>query len=355
MSVEEIAAAEGEDEPLFAEIRRRGEVREIPLLYHTIRQFAEGKLNTVERLRVRRVHAAAARPHRAGRRGGGGAVSAGRLSGRRSAAPAAPARIYVTDCEGPLTRNDNAQEIAERFVPDGAEFFARLSKYDDFLVDVVRKPGYNAGDTLRLIPPFFKAFHVTDEDVEEFSAEQVLLVPRALKTLDAVSALMPAFIISTSYTPYLRALCELAGFPFDARALHGAEPGRLGDAGGRGGVAARVGGARVRAAGHRVSRRRRPRRSARADLAAGRRRGAATRRSSCDEPLSASSTAWTGSGERRAMRWPPSAPSAAARSSPRSRRSSPPRASRAAASCTSATRSRTRRRSRPSRPGAASR
>jgi energy-converting hydrogenase A subunit R len=124
-------------------------------------------------------------------------------------------RIYVTDCEGPLTRNDNAQEIAERFVPDGAEFFARLSRYDDFLADVVRKPGYNAGDTLRLVPPFLRAFYASDEDVELFSAEQVLLVPEALKTLQAVSALMPAFIISTSYTPYLRALCDLAGFPFD--------------------------------------------------------------------------------------------------------------------------------------------
>ena len=124
-------------------------------------------------------------------------------------------RIYVTDCEGPLTRNDNAQEIAERFIPDGAEFFARISRYDDFLADVVRKPGYNAGDTLRLVPPFFKAFYVTDEDVQDFSSEQVLLVPQALKVLDAVSALMPAYIISTSYTPYLRALCELAGFPFE--------------------------------------------------------------------------------------------------------------------------------------------
>ncbi|MEI6727580.1 MAG: phosphoribosylglycinamide formyltransferase, partial [Actinomycetes bacterium] len=46
MSVAEIAAAEGEDEPLFAEIRRRGEVREIPLLYQTLRLFAEGHLNT---------------------------------------------------------------------------------------------------------------------------------------------------------------------------------------------------------------------------------------------------------------------------------------------------------------------
>ena len=42
----EIAAAEGETEPLFAEIRRRGEEREIPLLYHTLRLFAGGKLNT---------------------------------------------------------------------------------------------------------------------------------------------------------------------------------------------------------------------------------------------------------------------------------------------------------------------
>jgi predicted HAD superfamily phosphohydrolase len=131
------------------------------------------------------------------------------------AGSASARRIYVTDCEGPLTRNDNAQEIAERFIPDGAEFFARISRYDDFLADVLRKPGYNAGDTLRLVPPFFKAFYVTDGDVELFSAERVLLVPRALKALAAVRSLMPAYIISTSYTPYLRALCEIAGFPME--------------------------------------------------------------------------------------------------------------------------------------------
>jgi energy-converting hydrogenase A subunit R len=127
----------------------------------------------------------------------------------------APRRIYVTDCEGPLTRNDNAQEIAARFLPDGAEFFARLSKYDDFLADVVRRPGYNAGDTLRLLPPFLKAFAVTDDDVEAFSAEGVLVVPGALEALAEITALLPAFIISTSYTPYLRALCRLSGFPLE--------------------------------------------------------------------------------------------------------------------------------------------
>jgi len=45
-SIAQIAAAEGEHEPLFAEIRRHGEVREIPLLYQTLRQFTEGRLNT---------------------------------------------------------------------------------------------------------------------------------------------------------------------------------------------------------------------------------------------------------------------------------------------------------------------
>jgi phosphoribosylglycinamide formyltransferase-1 len=40
----EIMAAEGEAEPLFAEVRRQGERREIPLLYQTVRQFVEGRL-----------------------------------------------------------------------------------------------------------------------------------------------------------------------------------------------------------------------------------------------------------------------------------------------------------------------
>jgi energy-converting hydrogenase A subunit R len=122
-------------------------------------------------------------------------------------------RIYVTDCEGPLTKNDNAQEIAARFIPDGAEFFARLSKYDDVLADVIGKPGYNAGDTLRLLPPFLKAFGVTDEDVETFSANGVLVVPGALEALAEIATLLPTHIVSTSYTPYLRALCALSGFP----------------------------------------------------------------------------------------------------------------------------------------------
>ena len=39
-----LVAAEGERQPLFAEFRRQGVRREIPLLYHTVREFAEEHL-----------------------------------------------------------------------------------------------------------------------------------------------------------------------------------------------------------------------------------------------------------------------------------------------------------------------
>jgi energy-converting hydrogenase A subunit R len=88
-----------------------------------------------------------------------------------------------------------------------------VNKYDDFLADVEKRPGYRAGDTLKLILPFFKAFGVTEKDMEDFSQEHILLLPRARETLAHISSLMPCYIISTSYTPYIRALCRAIGHP----------------------------------------------------------------------------------------------------------------------------------------------
>jgi energy-converting hydrogenase A subunit R len=125
-------------------------------------------------------------------------------------------RIFVTDCEGPISKNDNAMELAASLVPQGERFFSLLSKYDDFLADVERRAGYKAGDTLRLILPFLKAFGATDKGIEEFSRGNILLMPGAAETLGFVRERMPAFIISTSYEPYIRALCEVIDFPFEA-------------------------------------------------------------------------------------------------------------------------------------------
>jgi len=124
-------------------------------------------------------------------------------------------RVFVTDCEGPISKNDNAFELTSSLVPDGDRFFALVSKYDDVLADVVKKPGYKAGDTLRLILPFLKAHGATDYKIKDFSARNILLVPGAKDTLTFVRKLMPSFIVSTSYEQYISSLCELTGFPFE--------------------------------------------------------------------------------------------------------------------------------------------
>jgi len=122
-------------------------------------------------------------------------------------------KVFVTDCEGPVSKNDNAFELTSHFVPDGDRFFALISRYDDILADIVKKPGYKAGDTLRLILPFLRAYGATNREMKKYSSENILLVPGADETLRFVRSLMPSFIVSTSYEHYISVLCDAVGFP----------------------------------------------------------------------------------------------------------------------------------------------
>ncbi len=124
-------------------------------------------------------------------------------------------RQFNTDCEGPISKNDNAMELAASFIPEGERFFSLISKYDDFLADVEKRSGYKAGDTLKLILPFLKAHGMTNAEMLSYSRGNILLVKGAVATLRFVNRLMPSFIVSTSYEPYLDALCSAVGFPMD--------------------------------------------------------------------------------------------------------------------------------------------
>lgn len=119
---------------------------------------------------------------------------------------------FNTDCEGPISLNDNAYELAKYFIPNGERFFIKISKYDDILADIVKRPGYKAGDTLKLILPFLKAYGASNGTIREYSADNIVIVPGADATLKYIGSRMPSFIISTSYEPYLNALCDYIGF-----------------------------------------------------------------------------------------------------------------------------------------------
>jgi energy-converting hydrogenase A subunit R len=124
-------------------------------------------------------------------------------------------RVFISDCEGPIGKNDNAFEITARFVPNGDKLFTLISKYDDALADVLKKPGYSAGSTLKLILPFLKAYDVTDRQMEEFSAQNLILIANSKDTLQHVKTAASAFIVSTSYEHYIKALCKAVDFPYE--------------------------------------------------------------------------------------------------------------------------------------------
>jgi len=83
------------------------------------------------------------------------------------------------------------------------------------LADVIKKPRYKAGYTLKLILPFLKACDVTDQKMGEFSAQSLILIPNARDTLQYVRNIAHAFIVSTSYEHYIKALCQALNFSYE--------------------------------------------------------------------------------------------------------------------------------------------
>ncbi len=123
-------------------------------------------------------------------------------------------KVFITDCEGPLTLNDNAYELADEFIEDGGKLFKIISRFDDYLVDDVKLENYHAGDTLKLIVPFYKLAGLTNEKMIKFSRENIYLVDGSDETLRFANELIDSFIVSTSYGQYIEALCNYIDFPF---------------------------------------------------------------------------------------------------------------------------------------------
>jgi energy-converting hydrogenase A subunit R len=124
-------------------------------------------------------------------------------------------RQFISDGEGPITTNDNAYELCAELIDGGSAFFKVISKYDDVLADILQRPNYKAGDTLRLILPFLKAYGATDTWLLEFSRKNIVTVPGARKTMRFVQEFMTPFIVATSYEHYMSAVCDAIGFPLE--------------------------------------------------------------------------------------------------------------------------------------------
>ena len=124
-------------------------------------------------------------------------------------------KSFITDCEGPLTLNDNAFELSANFIQQGDELFKILSLYDDYLADIVKRENYKAGNTLKLILPFFIAENLENEDLVEFSKNHIYAVNDSKFLLKYLQETMNTYIVSTSYGQYIEAVSDYMELPFE--------------------------------------------------------------------------------------------------------------------------------------------
>jgi energy-converting hydrogenase A subunit R len=124
--------------------------------------------------------------------------------------------ILVFDLEGPLSPMDHAAE-AMRIIgnklekPDFFDLFQMLSLYDDELT-IEDKPGYNPGDTLRLIAPIISTQLSEDELVE--ISDEATMTPGA-KDLIASLDIDNVHVASTSYQQHAHTIAKKLGIKLE--------------------------------------------------------------------------------------------------------------------------------------------
>ncbi len=124
-------------------------------------------------------------------------------------------RIFVSDCEGPIAKNEIARKLTAHFVPEGDRIYDIITQYDYAHANFPKRKDYAVGNTSKLILPFLLAYDASNKSVEEFCAENLVLLKGSKETLNYVQTVSEAFIVSTSYEHYVRALCRELNFPLE--------------------------------------------------------------------------------------------------------------------------------------------
>jgi len=134
-----------------------------------------------------------------------------------------------TDYEGEITRIDAALDVLAKLllkrgivnsIEEGEIIYKIISGFDDVTAELVRgteysndlieKLEYTSGDTLRLIPVFFKALDVTDKELKDIYKEIGTLYPGAEEGAKDIQELLDTElnIISTSWDGFLYSMNE---------------------------------------------------------------------------------------------------------------------------------------------------
>jgi energy-converting hydrogenase A subunit R len=121
--------------------------------------------------------------------------------------------LICFDLEGPLSPQDNAYEVLG-LTENGHKVFEVISRYDDILT-LRGRPGYEPGDTLKLIIPFLLLHGITEREIKKVS-EKGGLIPGVKQTIsDLKENGWRVHIISTSYQQHAYNIASKLGVSSD--------------------------------------------------------------------------------------------------------------------------------------------
>jgi len=119
--------------------------------------------------------------------------------------------IFITNCEGPVSNNDSAREIAEAFLPEGGKLFTLLKQFDVYLGNIEKIKSHVHGNSLKYILPFLKAANVTDKDVRKFSNQHVSVMNGTKEIFTSIQEKMETYIVSASYVHCVEEIANYLG------------------------------------------------------------------------------------------------------------------------------------------------
>ncbi len=120
---------------------------------------------------------------------------------------------FISNCNGFISKNDNAKRMCGKFIRNGERFFDVVSRYDDIASYALNRDDSKNCTALKMIVPFLKAYGVTDHMAYEFSKEDLKLVPGADSTIRYLYELLPTFVTTGSFEHHMMAVCDSIKFP----------------------------------------------------------------------------------------------------------------------------------------------
>ncbi len=124
-------------------------------------------------------------------------------------------RVFFSNCEGSISKNNNALELTKHFVPEGDRVYDIINKYCYVNDNFSKKKDSRIAQTSKLVLPFLLAFDASNKSAEQFSAANLALFNNCKESLSYLKGISDLFIFSTGYEHHARAICRETGIPLE--------------------------------------------------------------------------------------------------------------------------------------------